>query len=213
MADEEEIEPTGWLIGYARVSTEDQRLTLQMDALTKYGVPAENIHTDHASGANAERPGFVNMMKELRAGDTLVIWKLDRLGRDLLQLLRTAERLKERKVLLVVLTDAIDTRTPMGRFMFNIMGSFAQLEREMIRERTMAGLRAARAQGRVGGRRPTFTPEDYERAAVLTRDPAEGGEGLAVKDAAARVGMSKSALHKWMKEQADAAGASDLDGE
>lgn len=212
MADEEEVEPTGWMVGYARVSTEDQRLTLQMDALTKYGVPVENIHTDQASGTDTRRPGFIAMMKDLRRGDTLVIWKLDRLGRDLSQLLQTAERLKEKKVRLVVLTEAIDTRTPMGRFMFNVMGSFAQLEREMIRERTMAGLRAARERGRIGGRRATFTAEDYERAALLTRDEAEGGEALSVAQAAAKVGMSKSSLHKWLKERADEQGASDLDG-
>ncbi len=205
------MEPTGWLVGYARVSTEDQHLTLQLDALTKFGVPAENIHTDQASGVDFSRPGFVAAMKDLRPGDTFVIWKLDRLGRDLLQLLRTAERLREKQVRLVVLTEAIDTSTPMGRFMFGVMGAFAQLEREMIQERTRAGLLAAKARGRVGGRRPTFSAEDYAQAARLTQDEAEGGEGLSVAHAAKRLGMSKSSLHKWMKEQADAAGASDLD--
>lgn len=212
MAEPEVIEPTGWLVGYARVSTEDQHLTLQLDALTKYGVPRENIHSDQASGVDFSRPGFVAAMKDLRPGDTFVIWKLDRLGRDLLQLLRTAERLREKQVRLVVLTEAIDTSTPMGRFMFGVMGAFAQLEREMIQERTRAGLLAAKARGRVGGRKPTFSAEDYARAAALTQDEAEGGEGLSVKDAAAKVGMSKSSLHKWMKERADERGTEDLDG-
>lgn len=210
MADPEVIEPTGWLVGYARVSTEDQHLTLQLDALTKYGVPAENIHTDQASGVDFTRPGFVAAMKDLRPGDTFVIWKLDRLGRDLLQLLRTAERLREKQVRLVVLTEAIDTSTPMGRFMFGVMGAFAQLEREMIQERTRAGLLAARARGRVGGRKPTFTAEDYAQAARLMQDEAEGGQGLSVAQAAKRAGMSKSSLHKWLKERADERDTEDL---
>ena len=203
MQDLEEAELTGWKVGYARVSTDDQNLALQIDALVAHGVPREQIYTDTASGMDATRPGFLAAIKSLRRGDTFVIWKLDRLGRDLSQLLRTAEHLREKGVRLVVLTQAIDTTTPMGRFMFSIMGAFAQLEREMIQERTLAGLRAARERGRIGGRRPTFTAEDYEAAARLLRDEAEGGEGLSVAQAAARAGMSKSSLHKFLAERAN----------
>lgn len=194
MADPEAVEPSGYLIGYARVSTEDQHLDLQMDALTKYGVPRENIHTDQASGAHIKRPGFIAMMKDLRPGDILVIWKLDRLGRDLSQLLQTADRLRQKQVRMVVLTEAIDTSTPMGRFMFGVMGSFAQLEREMIQERTKAGLLAARARGRIGGRRPSILPAQIVEAKRLMTV-----EGLSVKQAAAKVKISRTTLYKQLE--------------
>ena len=196
-------EPTGYVVGYARVSTEDQNLRLQYDALTKYGVPEPQIYSDQASGTDAARPGLIAAMKDLRPGDTLVVWKLDRLGRDLSQLLRTAERLREKGVRLVVLTEAIDTTTIMGRFMYAVMGAFAQMEREMIQERTMAGLKAARARGVVGGRRPTYSQEQYEEADRLTRSAKEGGEGLSPKDAAERVGIGRSMFYKWRKQKAE----------
>lgn len=142
MADPPPTEPTGWLVGYARVSTDDQNLDLQIDALTKYGVPRENIHEDMASGATADRPGFIAMFKDLRPGDTLVIWKLDRLGRDLSQLMQTADKLRLKQARLVILQESIDTGTPMGRFMFGVMGAFAQLEREMMTRDALADLRA-----------------------------------------------------------------------
>lgn len=203
-------EPTGYVIGYARVSTEDQNLRLQYDAITKYGVPEEQIYSDQASGTDAARPGLAAAMKDLRPGDTLVVWKLDRLGRDLSQLLRTAERLREKGVRLVVLTEAIDTTTIMGRFMYAVMGAFAQMEREMIQERTMAGLKAARERGVVGGRRPTYTQAQYEEAERLTRSVEEGGEGLSPKDAAERAGVGRSMFYKWRKEKSGAGDDDDL---
>jgi DNA invertase Pin-like site-specific DNA recombinase len=199
--------------GYARVSTDDQRLELQTDALTKAGVDARRIYSDKASGATVDRPGFVACFKALRSGDTLVIWKLDRLGRNLSQLLQTAERLEAKGCRLRVLTEAIDTSTPMGRFMFGVMGAFAQLEREMIQERTMAGLAAARERGRVGGRKPVLTRETVEAGRLLIADEAEGGEGLSVREAAARLKVGRTTLYNALKESAHDRGAEDLQSE
>jgi DNA invertase Pin-like site-specific DNA recombinase len=205
-----ESTPGGRQIGYARVSTDDQRLELQIDALLKAGVDLEWIFTDKASGANTERPGFINCFRGLREGDTLVVWKLDRLGRNLSQLLQTAERLEKKGVRLKVVTEAIDTSTPMGRFMFNVMGSFAQLEREMIQERTLAGLAAARERGRIGGRRPVMTPELLEQAQRLALDEAAGGEGLSVAQAAKRLKISKTTLYRELSAAQAQEGANDL---
>ncbi len=202
-----------YLLGYARVSTDDQNLALQTDALVKYGVDAGDIYTDRASGATAARPGFVAVFKAMRQGDALVVWKLDRLGRNLSQLLQTAERLDLLGVRLVVLTEAIDTSTPMGRFMFNVMGSFAQLEREMIQERTRAGLLAARERGRIGGRRPVVTAEMVEQAQRMVADVAEGGEGLSVPQTAERLKVGKTTLYRALEEAERAQGADDLNAE
>jgi DNA invertase Pin-like site-specific DNA recombinase len=176
----------------------------------KAGVQPGRIYTDKASGATLERPGFLGAFKALRAGDTLVIWKLDRLGRNLSQLLQTAERLEKKGCRLLVVTEAIDTSTPMGRFMFSVMGAFAQLEREMIQERTKAGLAAARERGRIGGRPVKLTPEMFDAARLLIADEAEGGEGLSVRDAAKRVGVSPSALYGALREANEDKGAEDL---
>jgi len=201
---------TGLSIGYARVSTDDQNLTLQTDALIRAGVEEGRIYTDKASGADMNRPGFVAAFKALRPGDTLVVWKLDRLGRNLSQLIQTAERLQERGTQLKVITEAIDTSTPMGRFMFNVMGSFAQLEREMIQERTKAGLLAARERGRIGGRRPIDQTEQAARVRQAIKDKAEGGEGLSVAKAARREGVARSTIYKLLAKYQQTEGANDL---
>lgn len=203
--------PKGLLIGYARVSTEDQDLALQIDALTKAGVSAVRIFKEKASGADDERPAFVAMFKALRAGDTLVVWKLDRLGRRLGRLIQTIDRLKEKGAHLRVLTESIDTTTPTGVLMFHIIGAFAEFERNMGIERTKAGLAAARARGRVGGRRRQITPEMVEQLARLTRDEAEGGEGVPVREAAKRLGISASAAYGELRKLAEEAGADDLE--
>jgi DNA invertase Pin-like site-specific DNA recombinase len=197
----------GVLIGYARVSTDDQDLSLQLDALAKAGVAPRRIFQEKASGAADERPAFLAAFRALRRGDTLVVWKLDRLGRRLSRLISTIERLKEKGVHLRVLTEAIDTTTPTGILMFHIIGAFAEFERNMGIERTKAGLAAARARGRVGGRRRTITPDMVEELQRLVRDEAEGGEGLAVRDAAKRIGISASAayleLRRVVEEEAN----------
>lgn len=202
--------PGAVLIGYARVSTEDQDLTLQRDALIKAGVPPHRIYEEKASGASDDRPAFLATFRALRRGDTLVVWKLDRLGRRLSRLISTIERLKEKGVHLRVLTEAIDTTTPTGILMFHIIGAFAEFERNMGIERTKAGLAAARARGRVGGRRRTITPDMIEKLQRLIRDEAEGGAGLSVKDAAKRLKISPSACYLELRRIAEEEAKDDL---
>jgi len=151
---------TGRLIGYARVSTGGQELHSQIDALKKAGVPEKLIFIDKASGAKSERPGLDSCMQELQAGDTLMIWRLDRLGRSLKHLIETVERLMERGVGFRSISDGgIDTTTASGEMVFNIFATLAQFERRLIQERTQAGLKAARARGRKGGR-PKISAND-----------------------------------------------------
>ena len=164
-------------IGYARVSKagEAQNLDLQYDALTKAGVGREAIYEDRASGKRERRPGLDACLKALRQGDTLVVWKLDRLGRDLRHLVSVVEELTERGIGLRVLTGQgaqIDTTTPTGRLVFGIFAALAEFERELIRERTLAGLEAARARGRKGGRKFALTKAQVRlaQAAMKSRD-------------------------------------------
>lgn len=205
------IDPQGGLlIGYARVSTEDQDMALQFDALVRAGVERSRIFTDKASGASDDRPGFLACFKAIRAGDTLVVWKLDRLGRKLSRLIQTADRIKERGAHLKVITEHIDTTTPSGILMFHMIGAFAEFERNMIVERTKAGLLAARERGRIGGRRPTIAPEQLDEAVRLMAPAEEGGEDLSVAKAAERVGISRTYLYAHLRESGGE-GAEDLD--
>jgi DNA invertase Pin-like site-specific DNA recombinase len=142
-------------IGYGRVSTPDQDLTPQTDALSRAG--CEKIFTDTASGKHSDRPGLRECLSYLRAGDQLVVWKLDRLGRSLKDLIALMSELEARQIQFSSLTEGIDTSTPGGRFFFHILGAFAEMERALIRERTRAGLNAARARGHKGGRPPKLT--------------------------------------------------------
>ena len=153
------------LIGYVRVSTNDQNTALQRTALECAG--CELIFEDKISGKTSERPGLKRVLKTLGKGDTLVVWKLDRLGRSMRHLVLLVEELRDRDINFRSLTDSIDTSTPMGRFFFHVMGALAEMERELIVERTRAGLAAARAQGRVGGRRPKFTAEQWDQMGRL----------------------------------------------
>ncbi len=154
------------LIGYARVSTADQDLTLQIDALMKAG--CEKIFTDKASGAKSDRPGLTEALQFARGGDTLVIWKLDRLGRSIRGLIEMAAGLSTRNVDFRSLTDGFDTATPSGRLLFHILASVAEMERELIKERTIAGLAAVRAKGGSGrGRKLAMTPEKIDTARKL----------------------------------------------
>ena len=207
-----EPKPAGLMIGYARVSTDDQDLSLQIDALGKAGVERRRIFEEKASGASDDRPAFIAMFRALRAGDTLVVWKLDRLGRRLSRLIQTIERLKEKGVQLKVLTEAIDTSTPTGVLMFHIIGAFAEFERNMGIERTKAGLAAAKARGRIGGRKPKITAEMVERGRLMIADEAEGGQGMRVTEAAKALGISTSALYGELRKIAEQeAGADDLE--
>jgi len=142
------------LIGYARVSGGEQDPTLQQIALHEVG--CERIFTDRASGARTDRPQLTTALDYLRAGDTLVVWRLDRLGRSLTHLIATLDALHERGIQFASITEGMDTSTAQGKLLYQLLGAFAEFERELIRERVMAGLRAARASGRRGGRRPVL---------------------------------------------------------
>ncbi|EIA5924266.1 TPA: recombinase family protein [Escherichia coli] len=153
------------LIGYVRVSTNDQNTELQRNALECAG--CELIFEDKISGTKSARPGLKKLLRTLSEGDTLVVWKLDRSMKHLITLI---EELREKGVNFRSLTDSIDTSTPMGRFFFHVMGALAEMERELIVERTLAGLAAARARGRTGGRRPKLTKEQHEQIARLIKN-------------------------------------------
>ena len=145
------------LIGYARVSTNEQNLDLQRDALLKAGCLEKNIYTDKITGTKAERVGLSQALSHLRMGDTFVVWRLDRLGRSLPHLIQTVTKLAEQGVAFKSITENIDTSSATGQLVFHIFGALAEFERNLIRERTVAGLQAARARGRLGGR-PTLKP-------------------------------------------------------
>lgn len=156
------------LVGYARVSTTDQNLDGQQDALTEAG--CERIFTDTASGSRTDRPGLKSAMDMLRSGDVLVVWKLDRVGRSLPHLVQLVSELQEREVGFRVLSGEIDTTSAQGRLVFHLFAALAEFERELIRERTIAGLEAARARGRRGGRPPKMTPAKLRMAMTLMAD-------------------------------------------
>ena len=157
------------LLGYARCSTTDQDPALQLDALTVAG--CERIWTETASGAAAERPKLADLLSHARGGDTLVVWRLDRLGRSLPHLIGLLADLEQRQVQFRSLTEALDTSTAGGRLVFNIFASIAEFERQLVQERTQAGLAAARARGRVGGRPTVMTPAKTRTARRLTLCP------------------------------------------
>lgn len=177
------------LIGYARVSTVDQTLEPQTNALTAAG--CERLFTDTASGGRMDRTGLKDALSHLRAGDVLVVWKLDRLGRTTRGMLELASDLAERMVGLKSLTDHIDTTSAAGKMFFTLMSAFAEMERELIRERTRAGLEVARARGRKGGRPPVMTPEKIEVAKQMLRNPGNTGASVA-----AGFGISRTTLYR-----------------
>ena len=175
------------LIGYARVSTQDQNPDLQRDALAAAG--CARVFEDAVSGARVERPGLAQALDYVRDGDVFVVWKLDRLGRSLPHLIETVAGLEAKGVGFRSLTEAIDTTTPGGRLVFHLFGALGEFERDLIRERTRAGLAAAAARGRKGGRKPVATPERIARARVLI------ARGLTVREAALRLRIGKTALY------------------
>jgi len=179
------------LIGYARVSTAEQNLDLQQDALQKAG--CERIFTDTASGAKSDRPGLAAALAYLRDGDVLAVWRLDRLGRSLPHLIETIGALEARGVGFRSLTESIDTTTSGGRLIFHVFGALGQFERDLIRERTRAGLSAAAARGRKGGRKPVVTADKLQRAREHLAN------GLNVREAAARLKVGKTALYAALK--------------
>lgn len=178
------------LIGYARVSTQDQSLELQRQALTKAG--CQKIFEDHTSGIQLERAGLAKLREILREGDVLVVWKLDRLGRSVKQLVDLTAELHQQGIEFKSLTDSIDTSTPSGRFFFHVMASLAEMERELIVERTRAGLEVARQLGRRGGRKPKMTSSKIESAKKLL------ASGVPHKDVASNLGVSVPTLYRWL---------------
>ncbi len=178
------------LVGYARVSTTDQNLDLQLAALNQAG--CGKIYEDRISGTRADRPGLILTLEVLRDGDTLVVWKLDRLGRSVKNLIDLVTELAKRGVHFKSLTDNIDTGTPSGRFFFHVMASLAQMERELIVERTRAGLIAARQKGRIGGRKRKMTDSKIESAKKLL------ATGIPPKDVAKNLGISIPTLYRWV---------------
>ena len=157
------------IIGYARVSTTDQNPQLQLDALAAAG--CDSVYEERVTGKFRERPELVSCLKTLRPGDALVVWKLDRLARSLKDLVEIVHELEEREVGFRSLTESIDTTSPGGRLVFHLFGALAEFEHSLIRERTLAGLQAARARGRKGGRKPVLTKADVRKAAAMLVDP------------------------------------------
>lgn len=177
-------------IGYARVSTDEQNPALQIDALK--GAGCERVFTDKASGASGKRSELVRCLKALGEGDTLVVWKLDRLGRSLHDLIGLLDDLKARGVAFQSLTEEIDTASPMGRAIFQLIGILAELERSLIQERTKAGREAAISRGVKMGRKPKLSPQQVEHARKLIE------QGEAVDRVAKSLGVSKRTLYRGL---------------
>ena len=177
-------------IGYARVSTREQNLDLQDQVLREHG--CGRVFTDKTSGRKIDRKGLSTALSHLREGDALVVWKLDRLGRSVKGLVDLVEDLRSQGIDFVSVTDSIDTTTPAGRFFFHVMASLAQMERELIVERTKAGLEAARKRGRIGGRPRKMTTSKIESARKLL------DAGTPVKDVAGNLGVSIATLYRWI---------------
>ena len=178
-------------IGYARVSTHLQDEALQLDALQGAGV--DRVFVDRASGTLNERPGLTSALECARPGDSLVVWRLDRLGRSLRHLIDVVQGLQQREVAFVSLTEQIDTSTPGGRLIFHVFGALAEFERDLIRKRTMAGLAAPRARGRTGGRPTVWTPEKLRTA----RSMRESGD-YDVAGIARVLGVSRASVYRGL---------------
>jgi DNA invertase Pin-like site-specific DNA recombinase len=190
-SDTGDITSKPMLIGYARVSTVDQNLALQRDALTEAG--CAKLFTEQMSGAVTERPALHDALEFGRSGDTLIVWKLDRLARSMKQLIETIETLRVRGIGFRSLTEALDTTTAQGRLVFHMFGALAEFERSLIRERTQAGLAAARRAGRIGGRPPKLTEDDLDVARALLANPDIG-----VIQIAHRLGVSPATLYRYI---------------
>ena len=186
-----EIHGMGYRIGYARVSALDQNLALQQDALKEAG--CGKIFIEQMSGAVTDRPALFEALDYARSGDTLVVWKLDRLARSMKQLIETVEKLRVQGVGFRSLTEAIDTTTPQGVLVFHMFSALAEFERGLIRERTRAGLKAAKRMGRIGGRPAKLTEDDLDAARTLLANP-----DITVADVADRIGVSPATLYRYL---------------
>ena len=179
--------------GYARVSTNEQNLNLQLDALTKYGV--DEIYQEKVSGTKPNRKELTDLLGKLRKGDTLVIWRLDRLGRTVNQLLSLAEDFQSKGISFVSITENFDTVTPTGKFVFHMFCAMAQMERDIIAERTKSGLESARARGRVGGRPPV------NKTALKTALTMYSSHQYTIKEIVKVTGISQGTLYKAVNMQ------------
>lgn len=186
------------LIGYARVSTDDQRLDLQIDALTKAGVDKDRIYQEQVSGVKTKRPVLIECLKSLRPDDVLVVWRLDRLGRSLIELIKILGDLHERKIGFRSLNESIDTTNAVGRMVFHMLGAIAQFERDLISERTKAGLKAARARGYRGGRKPKVTPQMMKAAKAMLGDPM-----ITMGEVAKTLNVSPAAMYRAFARDKD----------
>lgn len=180
------------LIGYARVSTDDQNLDLQRDALQKAG--CQVIYEETASGKNATREELAQCRKALRSGDTLVVWRLDRLGRSLPDLVSIIGELEVEEIGFQSITENIETGSAAGKLIFHVFAALAEFERNLIRERTKAGLAAARARGRKGGRKPALTDRAVNEIKQLLKNP-----NIEVTEVAKRYGVSRATIYKYLK--------------
>jgi DNA invertase Pin-like site-specific DNA recombinase len=180
------------LIGYARISTHDQTLDLQMDALKNAG--CEKIFTDKVSGTKEERKGLTEALSHLRKGDTLVVWRLDRLGRSLRHLIDTVTELQAQGVGFKSLQENIDTTTSGGKLVFHIFGALAEFEREIIKERTQAGLASARSRGKVGGRPKVLTAKEVQMLRNMASD-----KSLTVSDICKTLGIGRTTFYRYVK--------------
>ncbi|WGO96461.1 recombinase family protein (plasmid) [Pseudomonas viciae] len=194
-----DLQSQGVRIGYARVSTHEQNLDLQLDALRK--AHCTEIYQEKMSGKSAKRPELEYMLKALRARDTLVVWRLDRLGRNASDLIQISTVLAERGINLESLTEQMDTSTAMGKLWFNHCAIMAQFERDVMRERTMAGLASARARGRKGGRKPALTPDQVREVDALLADPR-----FTVVDVAKRYGVSRATIYNRHRARSSVGG-------
>jgi len=181
------------LIGYARVSTEDQNLDMQNDALKQAG--CDKIIEEKASGAKTDRTGLEEALSYLRRGDTLVVWKLDRLGRSLQHLIQVVNQLREKGIYFKSIQESLDTSSSGGKLIFHIFGALAEFERDVIRDRTMAGLASARARGRVGGRPKIMTDKKLRLAKTLLSDNTN-----TIDDVCETLGVSRATLYRYLKE-------------
>jgi DNA invertase Pin-like site-specific DNA recombinase len=181
--------PGGRLVGYARVSTAEQNVQMQLDALRRAGVHEDNLWFEQVSGASSKRPKLALAMADARAGDTFVVWKLDRLGRSMLDLLNKMNDFEKRQVAFRSLTEGIDTATPGGKFLLHMLAAAAQFERDMIVERTKAGVAAYRARGGRIGQPPKLSPEDVKTAMKMIAD------GKSVRDVAKHFSVAPGTVY------------------
>jgi DNA invertase Pin-like site-specific DNA recombinase len=191
MRDDGEVPGPGYKIGYARISTLDQNLALQQDALKEAG--CDKIFIEQMSGAVSDRPALREALDYARSGDTLIVWKLDRLARSMKQLIETIENLRLRNIGFRSLTEAIDTTTAQGVLVFHMFSALAEFERALIRERTRAGLAAAKRAGRTGGRPPKLSEDDLDVARTLLANP-----DITVSNVADRLGVSPATLYRYL---------------